>query len=145
MHRAAHLLLDNGEILVDPFARAFAGRASDAEMLQALARADQPAFPRMRVLFALRNRFAEDQLTEAMTRDIRQYVILDAGLDWFAYRRPDLMSSLHVFEIDHPASQGWKRERLAELGIVTPAHLHYLAIDFEQKTSGRVSPTAPSM
>jgi methyltransferase (TIGR00027 family) len=69
-----------------------------------------------------------------MTRDIRQYVILGAGLDSFAYRRPDLMSSLHVFEIDHPASQGWKRERLAELGIVAPAHLHYLAIDFEQQT-----------
>jgi O-methyltransferase involved in polyketide biosynthesis len=51
MHRAAHLLLDNGEILEDPFARAFAGYASDAEALQALARANQPAFPRMRALF----------------------------------------------------------------------------------------------
>jgi methyltransferase (TIGR00027 family) len=134
MHRAAHLLLDNGEILADPFARAFAGYASDAEMLQAIALANYPAFPRMRVLFALRNRFAEDQLTEAMTRDIRQYLILGAGLDSFAYRRPDLMSSLDVFEVDHPASQRWKRERLAELGITAPAHLHYLAIDFERQT-----------
>jgi methyltransferase (TIGR00027 family) len=135
MHRAAHLLLDKGEILADTFARAFAGYASDAEMLHAIALANLPDFPRMRVLFALRTRFAEDQLTEAMTRGMRQYVILGAGLDSFAYRRPDLISSLAIFEVDHPASQNWKHERLAELGIA-PAHLHHLAIDFERQTLG---------
>ena len=105
-------------------------------MLRAIARANFPAFARMRVLFALRNCFAEDQLTEAMTRDIRQYVVLGAGLDSFSYRRPDLMAALNVFEVDHPASQRWKRERLAELGIVRPPHLHYLEVDFERQTFG---------
>jgi len=71
-----------------------------------------------------------------MRRSVSQYVILGAGLDSFAYRRPDMMASLDVFEVDHPASQAWKRARVEELGIAVPARLHYLAIDFEQQTLG---------
>ena len=135
VHRAAHLLLDEDpKILVDPFARAFAGYASDAEMLQAIASVEMIEFPRMRTVFTLRSRYAEDELDSAITRGIDQYVILGAGLDSFAYRRPDLVASLNVFEVDHPASQAWKRARLAELGIAVPTHLHHISIDFERQT-----------
>jgi len=71
MHRAAHSLLDDDpNVLADPFVRTFAGYASDADMLQALDPARLCDFPRMRVLFALRNHYAEDELAEAMTRGI---------------------------------------------------------------------------
>jgi methyltransferase (TIGR00027 family) len=137
VHRAAHLLLDDDpKILVDPFARAFAGYASDTEMLQAVASMEMIEFPRMRALFALRSRYAEDELARAIVRGIDQYIILGAGLDSFAYRRPELMASLDVFEVDHPASQAWKRARVAELGIAAPTHLHHVSIDFERQTLG---------
>ena len=137
VHRAAHLLLDDDpKILVDPFARAFAGYASDAEMLQALPSLKMIEFPRMRAVFTVRGRYAEDELAGAIVRGIDQYVILGAGLDSFAYRRPDLSASLDVFEVDHPASQAWKRARVGELGIAAPAHLHHVPIDFEQRTLG---------
>jgi methyltransferase (TIGR00027 family) len=136
-HRAAHLLLDEDpKILVDPFARALAGYASDAEMLQALASMEMIEFPRMRAVFTVRSRYAEDKLNEAIARGIDQYIILGAGLDSFAYRRPDLSASLDVFEVDHPASQAWKRARVAELGIAAPPHLHHVSIDLEQRTFG---------
>jgi len=137
LHRAAHLLLDEDpKILVDPFARAFAGYASDAEMLHALSSLEMIAFPRMRAVFTLRSRYAEDELAGAITRGIDQYIILGAGLDSFAYRRPDLIGALEVFEVDHPASQAWKRARVAELGIAAPTHLHHVSIDFERQTLG---------
>jgi methyltransferase (TIGR00027 family) len=135
VHRAAHLLLDEDpKILVDPFARAFAGYASDAEMLHALASLEMIEFPRMRAVFTLRSRYTEDELAGAIIRGIDQYIILGAGLDSFAYRRPDLIASLEVFEVDHPASQAWKRARVAELGIAVPTHLHHVPIDFERQT-----------
>ena len=137
MHRAAHLLLDEDpKILVDPFARAFAGYASDAEMLQAIASEEIISFPRMRAVFTLRSRYTEDELAGAIIRGIDQYIILGAGLDSFAYRRPDLVEALDVFEVDHPASQAWKRARVAQLGIVAPTRLHHVSIDLERQTLG---------
>ncbi|MGN6430832.1 MAG: class I SAM-dependent methyltransferase, partial [Gaiellaceae bacterium] len=70
----------------------------------------------------------------AVAAGVRQYAILGAGLDSFAYRRPDLLERLRVFEVDHPASQAWKRERLAELGVSLPANLVFAAVDFETQT-----------
>jgi methyltransferase (TIGR00027 family) len=137
VHRAAHLLLDEDpKILVDPFARALAGYASDDEMLQALASLQMIEFPCMRAVFTVRSRYAEDELARAINRGIDQYIILGAGLDSFAYRRPDLIASLDIFEVDHPASQAWKRTRVAELGIAPPTHLHHVSIDFERQTLG---------
>ena len=91
VHRAAHNLLDDDpKILVDPFARAFAGYASDDELLSAPVSVEMTEFPRMRVVFTLRSRYAEDELAKAVTRGIDQYIILGAGLDSFAYRCPIL-------------------------------------------------------
>jgi methyltransferase (TIGR00027 family) len=139
IHRAAHLLLDDDpKILTDIFARAFAGYANDEELLRALESLQlfdrRFEFPRLRAAFTVRNRYAEDQLADLCGDGVRQYVILGAGLDSFAYRRPEAMASVEVFEIDHPASQAWKRARIAELGIAPPPRLHHLPIDFERQT-----------
>ena len=78
-----------------------------------------PLFPgpvrrEARAAVCTRSRYAEDRLAAGA---FRQYVILGAGLDSFAWRRPDLLGSLTVFEVDHPASQAWKLERVRELGL----------------------------
>src|SRR5690242_12376481 len=82
----------------------------------------------------VRARVAEDEVERAMGLGVRQYVILGAGLDSFAYRRNDLMDRLRVFEVDHPASQAWKRRRLQEVGIAEPVGLVFTPIDFERQT-----------
>ncbi len=135
MWRAMHTLLDEEpKILTDPFARDFAGHASDEALMAAHDAHPLARLSWIRTLFALRNRYAEDELTQAIACGVEQYVILGAGLDSFAYRRPDLMRTLRVYEVDHPASQAWKRARVAELGLEVPAGLHYAPIDFERET-----------
>jgi methyltransferase (TIGR00027 family) len=81
----------------------------------------------------VRGRLAEDVVESAAAGGVGQYVILGAGLDSFAYRRGDLLERVRVFEVDHPASQQWKRHRLQGLGIDPPATLVYVPVDFEQR------------
>jgi methyltransferase (TIGR00027 family) len=96
-------------------------------------------FPRSQVLafsrwVCIRSRFAEDLVEQAVASGVDQYVILGAGLDSFAYRRGDLLDRLRVFEVDHPASQSWKRHRLSELGVKIPSNLVFTSVDFEHQT-----------
>ena len=79
----------------------------------------------------LRSRLTEDALAESMVRGVDQYVILGAGLDSFAWRRRDLLGDLTVFEVDRPATQAWKRRRLAQLQIAEPEGLTFAPVDFE--------------
>ena len=81
---------------------------------------------------AARSRYAEDELACAVARGVRQYVVLGAGLDTFAYRNPH--AGLRVFEVDHPATQAWKREQLEAAGIVIPGGLTFVPVDFERQT-----------
>ncbi len=78
-----------------------------------------------------RSRYAEDRLAEAIEQGVQQYVILGAGLDTFAFRRPDLMDRLRVVEVDHPATQALKHQRLATLAQAYPPQLHFIPINFE--------------
>jgi len=80
-----------------------------------------------------RARYTEDALEKAIKQGIKQYVILGAGLDTFAFRRSDLMEQLEVFEVDHPATQEFKLHRLAELGWKHPTKLHFIPIDFTKE------------
>jgi methyltransferase (TIGR00027 family) len=82
----------------------------------------------------VRARFTEDIVEHAAAGGTGQYVILGAGLDSFAYRRHDLLGGLRVFEVDHPATQYWKRQRLAELGVELPEPLVFAPVDFERQT-----------
>jgi methyltransferase (TIGR00027 family) len=78
-----------------------------------------------------RARFVEDLVVEQTARGVGQYVILGAGLDTFAQRRQELASRLLVFEIDQPAPQEWKRQRLLDLGLGIPSFLRLVPVDFE--------------
>jgi methyltransferase (TIGR00027 family) len=78
-----------------------------------------------------RARFIEDLVAEQASRGVAQYVILGAGLDTFAQRRPDIAARLAVFEVDRPGPQAWKRRRLTELGYGIADWLHLVPVDFE--------------
>jgi methyltransferase, putative, TIGR00027 family len=80
-----------------------------------------------------RARYTEDVLEEAVRQGVKQYVILGAGMDTFAFRRPEMMDCLEVFEVDHPATQNFKLLRLSELGWERPKHLHFIPIDFTKE------------
>jgi methyltransferase (TIGR00027 family) len=95
-------------------------------------RPDMSPFTRpFRASIVARARFIEDLVAEQAARGVGQYVILGAGLDTFAQRRPELASRLLVFEVDQPGPQAWKRQRLIELGFGIPSFLRLVAVDFE--------------
>ncbi len=126
--RAAHQLLDHGAILDDPFALKIL-LEDDKDILQF---ANQhPLASLGRLTNAARSRIAEDALSKAVDRGARQIVILGAGLDTFALRNPHSAQEIRVYEVDHPATQAWKRERLAEAKIATPPWLTFVPVDFE--------------
>lgn len=132
MRRAAHQLLDDPKVFDDPVALRIIGK-EDASALQADPRQSEstPLSPYLRAFVAARSRCAEDELALAVLRGVRQYVILGAGLDTFAYRNPHPQGVLHVFEVDHPTTQIWKRTRLDEVGIALPDNLTFAPVDFE--------------
>lgn len=146
MMRAAHLLLDDDpKILRDELALPFSGFENEAALRSALqvlrsqgaqrttSDLAQFVFSSLRAVMTVRNRYAEDELAQAVQRGIRQYVLLGAGLDSFAYRRRDLSSILRVFEVDQPATQEWKCARLRKLHVTVPDNLTFVPIDFERQ------------
>lgn len=86
---------------------------------------------RFRAGIVARARFVEDLVAEQASHGVVQYVILGAGLDTFAQRRPEIAARLRVFEVDRPGPQAWKRQRLAELGFGLPDWLRLVPVDFE--------------
>ncbi|HEX4016849.1 MAG TPA: class I SAM-dependent methyltransferase [Frankiaceae bacterium] len=82
-----------------------------------------------------RARFIEDLVLERAGQGVSQYVLLGAGLDTFAQRRPESAERLRIFEIDQPGTQAWKRQRLVELGYGIPESLHLVPVDFETDQS----------
>ncbi|SDR22274.1 methyltransferase, TIGR00027 family [Paraburkholderia fungorum] len=97
-----------------------------------------PQFTRpFRASIVARARFIEDLVVEQAARGVEQYVILGAGLDSFAQRRPEIASRIKVFEVDQPGPQAWKRQRLIELGYGVPEWLHFVPVDFERNEAWR--------
>jgi methyltransferase (TIGR00027 family) len=95
-------------------------------------RPDMSPFTRpFRASILARARFIEDLVSEQAAQGLGQYVILGAGLDTFAQRRPEFGSRLIVFEIDQPGPQAWKRRRLMDLGLGIPSFLRLVPVDFE--------------
>jgi methyltransferase (TIGR00027 family) len=98
-----------------------------------------------------RARYAEDRLLEAIRGGVAQYVLVGAGLETFALRHPELEGRVQVYEIDHPATQAFKRQALSRAGIAIPSNLHFVAADFETTTvagalrGSSFDPTAPSV
>ena len=96
---------------------------------------DPDATRPFRASIVARARFIEDMVVEQARCGVKQYVVLGAGLDTFAQRRPEIASSLRLFEIDRPGPQAWKRQRLIELGFGIPEWLRLVPVDFEADSS----------
>jgi methyltransferase (TIGR00027 family) len=130
--RAAHLLLDGPPpILDDRLALRLLDPNAANEIRDQADRYRTPVSRALRCDVVVRARFAEDRLSDAVRRGVRQYVILGAGLDTFAYRQPTWASDLRIVEVDHAASQADKRTRLSRAGIETPPNVRYAAADLE--------------
>lgn len=137
--RARHLLYDDPVVFEDHFAIEFLSprrrRLLRSPLICLLLGATlyrnlRPA----RAQIVGRSRYNEDQLERAIGRGITQYVIIGAGYDSFALRRRDLSDFIRVFELDHPATQRAKRERLFQLKIELPKNHEFIPVDFEKET-----------
>jgi methyltransferase (TIGR00027 family) len=120
-------------VLDDPLALALAGDEGGAIAQRLRAELSRPALLGFSRWCCVRARLPEDTVERALADGVRQYVILGAGLDSFAYRRGDLVRRLTVFEVDQPAAQDWKRARLDALGVECPANVVFVPVDFEHQ------------
>nr|WP_294512205.1 class I SAM-dependent methyltransferase [uncultured Rhodopila sp.] len=129
-YRAVHQALEGGRVFYDPLAIPILG--GDLDDLR-----EGPEVHRarrgIRFFVVARSRLAEDELKRGVeARGVGQLVVLGAGLDTFGYRNP-FGDQLRVFEVDHPATQAWKRRRLRETGITIPENVTYAPVDFERE------------
>lgn len=132
--RAVHQLLDNPLILADPIAIPILGSKLSAALAHDPYKfVTAPTASYVRAYMVARSRYAEDTLAQAVAQGVRQYVILGAGLDTFAYRNPYTELGLRVLEMDHPSTQAWKQSRLQEANIPLPPNLTFAPIDFENQ------------
>jgi methyltransferase (TIGR00027 family) len=136
MRRAAHQLYDDPPLILDdPIAVPILGPyAAEVERTPGRDPANKPRpfSIALRAFLVARSRYAEDLLAQAVARGVTQYVLLGAGLDTFAHRSPH--PALRIFEVDHPATQQWKRELLLAIGLPTPANLTCVPVDFERQS-----------
>jgi methyltransferase (TIGR00027 family) len=133
IRRAAHQLTDKPPVLHDPIAaRLLTPETVGPSYARDMERAMHPVGRDFRCMMAARSRYAEDQLAASVAAGVRQYVVLGAGLDTFAYRNP--FPELKVFEVDFPATQEWKRWVLQTTGVAVPENLTFAAVDFEHQT-----------
>ena len=126
LRRAAHQVLDVPPVFHDPLALQIVG-ATASEIRQD-PRADAPLSRGLRAFMAVRSRFAEERLSRAAAAGVRQYVVLGAGLDTFSLRNP--FQQLRIFEVDHPATQQFKRDRVVAAGLEACQQAIYVPIDF---------------
>lgn len=129
--RAYHQVADEPRVFTDPFAIPIVGESAleEGHFDHGL---DPDLVRRRRLVIAARSRFADDTVATAIAEGTGQVVVLGAGLDTSAYRntRPDV----RFFEVDHPDTQQWKRQQLAEAGIAVPPTLTFVPVDFETST-----------
>ena len=119
-------------MFADPLALAILGPDAESGIRAGESRHRGRASTALRAFVVARARAVEDELERAVARGVRQFVILGAGLDTFAYRNPQ--TPVRVFEVDHPATQAWKREALGAAGIPIPSCLTFAPVDFERQT-----------
>lgn len=133
--RAAHQVLDGEpKLLYDPVILHLLGPAFEEQLRQNPSRFQTPGSIGLRSHVLLRSRFAEDCLASAYRQGVRQYILLGAGLDTYAWRQAPGLEELRIFEMDHPATQEQKRQMLHRAGLKTPDNLFFTPIDFEHTT-----------
>ena len=130
--RAVHQLFDGApRILEDPVVLDLLPPPVSQDLRAHPERFDAPAVRGLRSHVVVRSRFAEDRLAEAARRGMRQYVVLGAGYDTFGFRQPAWAEALRIFEVDQPATQAFKRDRLVAAGIGVPENVQLVSVDFE--------------
>lgn len=134
MRRAAHQLHDaEPRVFHDPLAIRILPPEARAELVRTPAASRKPYSAALRAFMVCRSRYAEDVLAQGVRdRGVHQALILGAGLDTFAYRNP--FPHLRVFEVDHPATQAWKRKLLADAAIPIPESVTHVPVDFEHQS-----------
>ncbi|RDJ20000.1 SAM-dependent methyltransferase [Bosea caraganae] len=131
VQRAAHQLFDVPLVFEDPLALRILGEAEEATLRSAApAESRTPFALAFRAAVVARGRFCEDLIRAAVARGLRQVVLLGAGLDTLAYRDV-LPADVGIFEVDHPATQAWKRQMLASAAIAVPSSVSFVPIDFD--------------
>ena len=135
LRRAAHQLYDSPLVFEDPVAVPILGEAYGEDLRHTAMQREGAFALAMRAFLVARSRYAEENLRYAVNNHVRQYVLLGAGLDTFACRNP--YPRLRVFEVDHPATQTWKRELLCRGGIPIPDQLAFVPMDFERQSLSR--------
>lgn len=130
--RAVHQLLDEPLVFPDPMALPLLGASAAARLRDDPFVLNDSMSRGLRGALVARSRFVEDELSRCVAAGVRQYVLLGAGLDTFAYRNPYSDDGLRVFEVDHAGTQRWKQQLLAEAGIGVPASLTFAPVDFER-------------
>jgi methyltransferase (TIGR00027 family) len=139
--RAAHARLDEPVLVDDSWGDRLIGDDERERFRTAYGGGDLDAALRRHPSYGnviLRARYAEDALADAVRRGARQYVIIGAGLDSFALRRPAFAQGVEIFEVDHPATQGFKRQRLADRGVELPERLHLITADLGETALDQV-------
>jgi methyltransferase (TIGR00027 family) len=131
LRRAAHQLHDCPVVFEDPIAVPILGATYAEQLRRTPLRIDRPFSIALRAFLVARSRYAEDHLKLAVESGVDQYVLLGSGLDTFAYRNP--YPGVRVFEVDHPATQQWKRELLERSNIVIPDTMRFVPVDFERQ------------
>ena len=132
MRRAAHQLYDAQPLVLDdPIAVPILGPEFLPEVHKTATKLEKPFSVALRAFLVARSRYAEDTLSTGVAQGVTQYVLLGAGLDTFAYRNP--YTNLRVFEVDHPATQQWKRDLLKSNRISAPDNLTFVPVDFERQ------------
>jgi methyltransferase (TIGR00027 family) len=130
-YRAIHQKLEGGAIFKDPFA----SRILDQETAAALDEiAANDSLRPWRLFIAARSRFSEDTMADCIAYGVRQVVVLGAGLDTFSLRNPYADLGVRAFEVDYPATQMWKRDRISAAGLAEPPSLIFAPINFEQES-----------
>ena len=133
LRRAAHQLYDKKPLVFDdPLAVPILGPEFREELNRTPDADRRPFSAALRAFMVVRARLAEDTLAQGVAElGVRQYLVLGAGLDTFAYRNPH--AQVRVFEVDHPATQAWKRERLEAAKITIPDNVTLVPVDFERQ------------
>jgi methyltransferase (TIGR00027 family) len=149
--RAAHLIVDHDpRIFADTLAYRLLGAQAEEFVGYHRSHGDHPILYGARAAVTVRSRYTEDRLAAAIRHGTAQYLILGAGLDSFGYRS-DLAGPVRVFEVDHPATQEWKRQLLAGAGIAVPEQVTFVPVDFEadplagRLTAAGFDPSRPAL
>jgi methyltransferase (TIGR00027 family) len=133
--RAAHTRRDPNPLIVDPWGDRLVpesvkrAMAATDDLLEA-ALMGSPSYANV----IIRTRYAEDALKAAVSKGVRQYVLVGAGFDSFSLRQPAFAANLQILEVDFPATQTLKLQRLAACAIALPDNVHFVAADLSQES-----------